>query len=325
MSIPFTDPNTVDRLNSRILADEIERAYIERTTLDLAGDVDTSDFIVNDMDMWSRWQGLYTHFLDEITIATPIYCIDILPPDASYDSMAHVMQVAGLPYSNFRAYTTHPNEGGSPEYRMARKGDITGIWLWEDLQAMMSVLSIKGVQWGLAQEQTKQTYRSTYTWCGTKLDEAETKYNDGDFWWSYTNAQYLSSRSGTGCGSRCAAFGYRKISSVISRNKYDWYAHNESAFAAEALCYALVSKDGRYKYDILGVYWYDTYNAWGDHAFSDRTFNFVGSGPVSAGSTSYICSLGNISDPAPRSDGNEGYFLSFPSVYLKYDFTNSNI
>ena len=157
MSVPFTDPATIEMLNSKVIADEIERAYRERALFTLGDsgnpeDADTSDFIVNDIDMWARWQNIgspwYPYIEHGIGYGSSKWVeFEILEatsdsftsyPDDYEMTLKRAFELAGRTQTHFRAYTEHPDEGGVPEYRYAEKGDIIGSWLWEDLQAYYS-------------------------------------------------------------------------------------------------------------------------------------------------------------------------------------------
>ncbi len=65
-----------------------------------------------------------------------------------YGGLGDLFQAAGLPWPSWRAYTVHPAEGGTPEYRPLRAGDaaggpsdLVGPWLFEDLQAALNVMA----------------------------------------------------------------------------------------------------------------------------------------------------------------------------------------
>ena len=57
-----------------------------------------------------------------------------------YASLAAVFAAAGLGYSDWRRYTTHPDEAGSVAYGQMQAGDIIGPWIFEDLQKILNVL-----------------------------------------------------------------------------------------------------------------------------------------------------------------------------------------
>lgn len=60
------------------------------------------------------------------------------PPSITFE---RAFQLAGLTYSNWRRYTTHPDEGGMPQYGVMQPGDIIGPWIFEDIQKFLNVLT----------------------------------------------------------------------------------------------------------------------------------------------------------------------------------------
>jgi len=58
----------------------------------------------------------------------------------TYGSLDDVFSAAGLSTTAWRAYTTHPDDGGTSHNRKIQAGDIIGPWLFEDLQAVLNVL-----------------------------------------------------------------------------------------------------------------------------------------------------------------------------------------
>lgn len=65
---------------------------------------------------------------------------DTKPSDDTYGALADVFSAAGLAHNNWRRYTTHPDEGGGVAYGNIQEGDIIGLWLFQDLYAVLNVL-----------------------------------------------------------------------------------------------------------------------------------------------------------------------------------------
>jgi len=57
-----------------------------------------------------------------------------------YASLAEAFTAAGLDYTNWRRYTTHPNDGGVVAYGPIDHNDIIGPWIFEDMQKILNVL-----------------------------------------------------------------------------------------------------------------------------------------------------------------------------------------
>lgn len=57
-----------------------------------------------------------------------------------YETLADVFAATDLPHSNWRRYTTHPNDGGTVQYGRVQAGDIMGPWVFEDIQKCLNVL-----------------------------------------------------------------------------------------------------------------------------------------------------------------------------------------
>ena len=68
---------------------------------------------------------------------------------ATYANLAAVFSGAGLAHSNWRRYTTHPDEAGVVAYGQMQAGDIIGPWIFEDIQKCLNVLvwTKKGFAW----------------------------------------------------------------------------------------------------------------------------------------------------------------------------------
>ena len=65
---------------------------------------------------------------------------DGAPSVPLYASLAEAFAAAGLDYSDWRRYTTHPDDGGEVAYGQMQAGDIIGPWIFEDLQKILNVL-----------------------------------------------------------------------------------------------------------------------------------------------------------------------------------------
>ncbi len=61
-------------------------------------------------------------------------------PEISVYGLAEIFSAAGLAHSNWRRYTTHPDDGGSDLGGEMQVGDIIGPWVFEDIQATLNVL-----------------------------------------------------------------------------------------------------------------------------------------------------------------------------------------
>jgi len=62
------------------------------------------------------------------------------PADDVYSSLADLFSRAGLETATWRAYETHPDDGGADQSRKIQGADIIGPWLFEDLQAVLNAL-----------------------------------------------------------------------------------------------------------------------------------------------------------------------------------------
>lgn len=105
--------------------------------------------------------------------------------DSVYGSLAEVFSAAGLAHSNWRRYTTHPDDGGDVAYGKMQAGDIIGPWIFEDIQKCLNVLVwmieisigwqdvVKYSGWG-------ESRGSGATWAAAKA-AAEADYASGAF------------------------------------------------------------------------------------------------------------------------------------------------
>lgn len=62
------------------------------------------------------------------------------PSSDVYTGLAALFAAVGHPYSDWRAYTTHPDDAGANLSRPAAAGDIIGWWIFEDL-----VMALRGL------------------------------------------------------------------------------------------------------------------------------------------------------------------------------------
>jgi hypothetical protein len=102
----------------------------------------------------------------------------------TYADLAALMSAAGLSWSNWRRYTTHPDDGGSVQYGKCQAGDIIGPWLWEDLQACINCMVWRNetaCSWtGYAKEADVPFVPYTHMTWASVTDEAESAYAAAD-------------------------------------------------------------------------------------------------------------------------------------------------
>jgi len=291
MSVPFTDVTTIENLNSKVLADEIERAYIERTTHEPAGDVDTSDFVVNDTDMWRRWQDIaMLSFINHVHISD---VIDKTVEEMQYQTIAEVFAQTALHSRNFRAYKYHPNTSATPQYRLAEEGDIVGSWLWEDLQAVYSVLTTTAETISITDFLTCRTLRNI----GMEFTPTEALAQVADLY----NSGEKSCLLGLGRGTNSCSVKPNPIIGLqqteTQRMELSFYYNNNSDFTVDADLYMKPSRVG------LELQFF------GDTIYVEGEFNKIGN--VGNGGIHNFIKIGDTESAAPDGfpDG-AGYFVS---------------
>ena len=58
----------------------------------------------------------------------------------AYANLGDIFVATDLAHTNWRRYTTHPDEGGVVAYGQMQAGDIIGPWIFEDIQKCLNVL-----------------------------------------------------------------------------------------------------------------------------------------------------------------------------------------
>ena len=123
-------------------------------------------------------------------------CFDNTASIDSYANLAAVFSAAGLEYSNWRRYTTHPDEGGGVAYGQMQAGDIIGPWIFEDLQKCLNVLVWTKIGCDITGGDSYEGRGSDTDWATAKAiaEAAWARTGDGNWPHTYSTAWTFGSK-----------------------------------------------------------------------------------------------------------------------------------
>lgn len=167
---------------------DFEDAIAERVTVKLGPGLPARPFSVGDdvqaaVYLFKTWQervelcfgpaALWARSHDNGIIRS----VDYYDNAASIDtcgSLAEGFAATDLANTNWRRYTTHPDDGGSDLGGQCQVGDIIGPWLFEDIQKVLNILvwTVRLTDWVLADCELYDGTGDDASWAAAKAAAA---------------------------------------------------------------------------------------------------------------------------------------------------------
>jgi hypothetical protein len=126
--------------------DEIYAAIAERQDNNAPTTITANEQTIQDKTIWQGIQtaiesllvGFVVSHSDGVRFDRDHY--DTAESIPTYADLADLMTCAGLSHTDWRRYTVHPSEGGTPSYGQVEVGDIHGWWLYDDAKRCLDAL-----------------------------------------------------------------------------------------------------------------------------------------------------------------------------------------